>query len=142
MSYFPYSSQWGVPVREFGELEQAFAAMMRDRCDALVVFPDTSMFEVSTHIARYASQAGLPSVSGWSPFARNGLLLTYGPNVRELYRALGRYVDRILRGANPGDLPVERPAKIELVINLKTAKALRLDPPPRTLLALADEVIE
>jgi len=142
MSYFPYSSQWGIPVREFGELRQAFAVMKGEGCDGLVVFPDTSMFEVSGRIAQYALEAELPSVSGWSPFAKNGLLLTYGPNVHELYRSLGRYVDRILRGAKPGDLPVERPTKIELVINLKTAKALRLDPPPRTLLARADEVIE
>jgi putative ABC transport system substrate-binding protein len=99
------------------------------------------MYDVSDRVARFALDVGLPSVSGWAPFAQNGLLLTYGPNIRELYRTLGRYVDRILRGAKPGDLPVELPTKFELVINLKTATALSLNVPPM-LLARADEVIE
>ena len=73
--------------------------------------------------------------------AENGLLLTYGPNVRELYRSLARYVDHILRGAKPADLPVELPTKFELVINLKTAKVLGLTVPP-ALLTSADKVIE
>jgi putative ABC transport system substrate-binding protein len=99
------------------------------------------MFAVSDQIARFASQAELPSVSGWGSFARNGLLLTYGPNVPEIYRSLARYVDRILRGAKAAELPVELPTRFELVINLKTAKALGLEIPPK-LLAIADEVIE
>ena len=74
-------------------------------------------------------------------FARNGLLLTYGPNVPEIYRSLARYVDRILRGTKAAELPVELPTRFELVINRKTAVALGLDIPP-TLLAIADEVIE
>ena len=141
LSYFPYVTTSFLPAREFGELDAVFRAIAQDRCDALLVFPDSAMFEVSGRVARFASEAKLPSVSGWAPFAHNGLLLTYGPNVRELYRSLGRYVDRILRGANPADLPVEVPSKFELVINLKTAKTLGLDVPP-TLLARADEVIE
>jgi putative ABC transport system substrate-binding protein len=86
-------------------------------------------------------EAKLPSVSGWSPFARNGLLLSYGPDVRELYRSLASYVDRILKGTKPAGLPVAVPTKVELVINAKTAKGLNLPIPP-TLLARADEVIE
>jgi putative ABC transport system substrate-binding protein len=86
-------------------------------------------------------EAKLPSVSGWSPFAQKGLLMTYGPDVRELYRNLARYTDRILRGTKPADLPVEVPTKFYLAINQKTAKALGLTVPP-TLLARADDVIE
>jgi putative ABC transport system substrate-binding protein len=139
--YFPYVSASFLPARELGELDKAFDAIVQNRCDALVVFPDSAMFEVSDRVAKFATEAKLPSVSGWAPFAQNGLLLTYGPNIRELYRSLARYVDRILRGAKPADLPVELPTKFELVINLKTAKALSLSVPP-SVLARADEVIE
>jgi len=141
LSYFPYVSSSFLPARDFGELDKLFRAIAQDRCDALVVFPDSAMYEVSNRIARFAIEAKLPSVSGWTPFAHNGLLMTYGPNVRELYRSLARYVDRILRGAKPADLPVELPTNIYLAINLKTAKALGLTVPP-TLLARTDELIE
>jgi len=141
LSYFPYVSSSFLPARDFGELDKLFRAIAQDRCDALVVFPDSAMYEVSDRIARFAIEAKLPSVSGWTPFAHNGLLMTYGPNVRELYRSLARYVDRILRGAKPADLPVELPTNIYLAINLKTAKALGLTVPP-TLLARTDELIE
>jgi putative ABC transport system substrate-binding protein len=141
LSYFPYVSPSFLPAREFGELDKMFRAIVESRCDALVIFPDSAMFEISDRIARFAVEARLPSVSGWAPFARNGLLVTYGPNVRELYRGLARYADRILRGTKPADLPIEAPTKIELVINVKTAKALGLDVPPQ-LIARADEVIE
>jgi putative ABC transport system substrate-binding protein len=106
-----------------------------------MVFPDSAMFEVNDRVAQFAIEAKLPSVSGWAPFARNGLLASYGPNVREIYRSLARFVDRILRGTRAADLPVEVPSKLELVINLRTAKALGLAVPP-TLIARADEVIE
>ena len=141
LSYFPYQSQSFLPARDLGELETAFRAIVQDRCDALVVFPDSAMYEVSDRVARFALEAKLPSVSGWSPFAQKGLLMTYGPNVRELYRSLARYTDRILRGTKPADLPIEVPTKFYLAINLKTAKALGLETPPM-LRARADEVIE
>jgi putative tryptophan/tyrosine transport system substrate-binding protein len=133
LSYFP--------TPDLTKMDEIFQAVLQARCDALVVFPDAAMFAVSDRIARFASQARLPSVSGWGSFARNGLLLTYGPNVPEIYRSLARYVDRILRGTKAADLPVELPTRFELVINLGTAKALGLEVPP-TLLARADEVIE
>jgi len=141
LSYFPYQSQSFLPARDLGELETAFRAIVQDRCDALVVFPDSAMYEVSDRVARFALEAKLPSVSGWSPFAQKGLLMTYGPNVRELYRSLARYTDRILRGTKPADLPIEVPTKFYLAINLKTARGLGLETPPM-LLARADEVIE
>src|SRR5262245_21119102 len=140
MSYFPYAAP-SLPAREFSELDKVLRAVQDARCDALMVFPDSAMFEVNDRVARFAIDAKLPTVSGWSPFARNGLLMTYGPNVRELYRSLARYVDRTLRGAKPADLPVEVPTKIEFVINVKTARAIGLAV-PAALLARADEVIE
>ena len=139
-SYFPYTAP-SLPTRDFGELDTAFRAIVKERCDALVVFPDSAMYEISDRIANFAIEEKLPSVSGWTPFAHKGLLMTYGPNVHELYRSLAGYVDRILRGANPAELPVEIPTKLFLAINAKTAKALGLTIPP-TLLARADEVID
>jgi putative ABC transport system substrate-binding protein len=146
LSYFPYLTRSFLPgapppTGDGSDLDKIFQAIIADRCDAVVVFPDSAMYEVSDRVARFAADAKLPSVSGWYPFAQKGLLMTYGPNVRELYRSLARYTDRILRGARPADLPVEVPAKFYLAINLKTAKALGLAPPAR-LLTRADEVIE
>jgi putative tryptophan/tyrosine transport system substrate-binding protein len=141
LSYFPYTPRSFLPTRDLSELDAAFRAIIQDRCDALVVFPDSAMYEVSDRIAQFALQAKMPSVSGWSSFANRGLLMTYGPNVRELYRSLAGYVDRILRGTAPADLPVQAPTTLYLAINLRTAKALALEVPP-TLLARADEVIE
>ena len=139
--YFPYVSQSWLPISEFGPLETVLRQVANAQCDALMVFPDSAMFEVNDRVAQFAIEAKLPSVSGWAPFARNGLLASYGPNVREIYRSLARFVDRILRGTSAADLPVEVPSKLELVINLQTAKALGLTVPPM-LLARADEVIE
>ena len=140
LSYFPYTSP-GLPARDLSELDTTFRAIVHDRCDALVVFPDSVMYEVSDHVARLALQAKLPSVSGWSSFANKGLLMTYGPNVRALYRSLAGYVDRILGGMRPADLPFQAPTSLYLAINVMTAKALGLEVPP-ALLARADEVIE
>jgi putative tryptophan/tyrosine transport system substrate-binding protein len=141
LSYFPYTSRSVLPTRDLGDLETAFRAIVADRCDALVVFPDSAMYEIGEHVARFALEAKLPSVSGWSSFANKGLLVTYGPNVRALYRSLAGYVDRILRGTAPADLPVQAPTTLYLAINQNTARALGADVPP-TLLARADEVIE
>jgi putative tryptophan/tyrosine transport system substrate-binding protein len=109
LSYFPYFTRSFLPARDLSDLETAFRAIVQDRCDALVVFPDSAMYELSERIARFALEAKLPSVSGWSSFANKGLLVTYGPNVRALYRSLAGYVDRILRGTSPADLPFQAP---------------------------------
>jgi ABC-type uncharacterized transport system substrate-binding protein len=129
------------PIKGIAALDKALMDIRDDNCDALLVFPDSTMYRASERIAEFAVAANLPSVSGWAPFAKNGLLLTYGPNIRDLYRSLARYVDRILRGTKPSDLPVEQPTTFELVINARTARALGLTLPP-SLLARADEVIE
>jgi putative ABC transport system substrate-binding protein len=133
LSYFP--------MREVSELDEIFRGIAQQHCDAVVVFPDAVMFGISDRIAHFALEARLPSVSGWAPFAKNGLLLTYGPNVRDIYRSLARYADQILKGAKAADLPVELPARFELAVNMKSAKLLGLDV-PLYLQQLADEVIE
>ena len=138
LSYFPMPF---VPLDDLPRLEGVLHSILESQSDALVVFPDAAMFEISQNIAQFALQNKLPSVSGWAPFAENGLLLSYGPDLREIYHALASYVDRILRGAKPGDLPVELPTKIEMVINAGTAKALGLTI-PQSLIVAADEVIE
>ena len=129
------------PIREVAEIERAFAAMRRERRDAVVIFPDYTLFVNRDWLARLAIDAKLPAISGWPSFAESGLLFNYGPNLRDLYRGLARYVNRILRGAKPEDLPIELPRSVELVINTRTARALGLKIPPSILLR-ADSVIE
>ena len=129
------------PIRDPVEIDQAFAAMRDAKCDAVVVFPDHTMFTNRERLARLAAAARLPAVSGWPSFADSGLLFNYGPNLRDIYRGLAAYVDRILRGAKPEDLPVEYPRSIELVVNLRTARELGIKVPP-TILARADRLIE
>jgi putative ABC transport system substrate-binding protein len=129
------------PVRDEPELERAFAAIPRSRSEAVVVFPDALTLRTRERIARYGLERRLPVVSGWAQFADSGCLMTYGPDLRVSYRRLATYVDRILKGAKPADLPVELPTSVELVVNLKTATALGMRVPP-AVLARADRVIE
>ena len=128
-------------IQKAEQLEAAFAEFARERVDALLVEPDTTFITYHRQIAELAASARLPAIYFSRAQAQNGGLMSYGPDQRESYRRAAIYVDKILRGAKPADLPVEQPSKIELVINLKTAKALGLTIPP-TLLARADEVIE
>jgi putative ABC transport system substrate-binding protein len=129
------------PIREVAEIDKAFPAMRQERCDAVVIFPDYTMFVNRERLARLALEAKLPAISGWPSFAASGLLFNYGPNLRDLYRGLARYVNRILRGAKPGDLPVELPRTVELVVNARTAQALGINV-PQSILMRADQVIE
>jgi ABC-type uncharacterized transport system substrate-binding protein len=124
-----------------GEIDKAFQLMTRERAEALAVLADPIFIAARTRLFTLANKARLPSVSGFREYAEAGGLATYGPNFFELYRQAAAYVDRILKGAKPADLPVERPTKFELVINLRTAKALGLTIPP-SVLARADEVIQ
>jgi putative ABC transport system substrate-binding protein len=130
-----------VPVRRAGDFEGAFNRIEREGAEAIVAFPDVLIMSQAKAIAEFATKRSIPAVSGWAPFAAAGNLMTYGPNLDESYRIIAAYVDRILKGANPADLPVEQPTKFELVINLRTAKALGLTIPP-SVLARADKVIE
>jgi putative ABC transport system substrate-binding protein len=129
------------PVRTEPELEQAFAAIPRARSEAVVVFPDALTLRTRERIARFGVERRMPVISGWAQFAESGCLLTYGPNLRVSYRRLATYVDRILKGAKPAELPVELPTTVELVVNMKTAKALGFTIPP-AVLARADQIIE
>jgi putative ABC transport system substrate-binding protein len=129
------------PVRTEPELEQAFAAIPRSRSEAVVVFPDALTLRTRERIARFGLEQRMPIVSGWAQFAESGSLMTYGPNLRVSYRRLATYVDRILKGARPADLPVELPTTVELVVNMRTATALGIRI-PQPVLARADQVIE
>jgi putative ABC transport system substrate-binding protein len=129
------------PITAVAQIEPAFAAIREAKCDALVVFPDAIMYRNRELISQLAAVARLPAVSGWSSFADSGLLLNYGPNLRDIYVRLASYVDRILRGASPGRLPVDEPRSIELVVNLRTARALGIKI-SQSVLVRADRVIE
>jgi putative ABC transport system substrate-binding protein len=129
------------PITAVAQIEPAFAGMREAKCDALVVFPDAIMYRNRELISQLAAVARLPAVSGWSSFADSGLLFNYGPNLREIYVRLASYVDRILRGTPPGALPVDLPRSIELVVNLRTARALGIKI-AQPVLVRADRVIE
>jgi len=128
-------------VRTGADLERAFDAASRDHVDALVVGIDTLTQANRQAIANLAVAHHLPSIYASREFVQAGGLLTYGPSYLDLYRRAATYIDKILKGSKPGDLPVEQPTKFELVINLKTAKTLGLSI-PQTLLATANDVIE
>jgi len=115
--------------------------MSREKVGALIVLPSPVFLSERRLIVELASKNRLPAMFSLTEFAEAGGLMSYGPNMPELHRRSAAYVDKILKGANPGDLPVERPRKFELVINLKTAKSLGLTI-PQSLLLRADKVIE
>ena len=130
-----------VGARTAGELEGAFAAMARARPQAVLV-PGAAIFLAERQrVAELAITHRLPTMSNLKDLVEAGGLMSYGPNWDDLYRRGAIYVDKILKGAKPADLPVEQATKFDLVINLKTAKALGLTIPP-SLLARADQVIE
>jgi putative ABC transport system substrate-binding protein len=129
------------PVTSEAELKAALTDIARGRDEAIVAFADAFTISFAEKIAAFSVQQGIPAVDGWAPFARRGNLLIYGPVLEDSYRRLAVYVDKILKGAKPGDLPVELPTKLELVINAKTARALGLTIPASVLLR-ADEVIQ
>jgi putative ABC transport system substrate-binding protein len=128
------------PVRDVGEIKHAIEAFAREANGCLMILPDVSTTNYRNLIIALAARH-LPAVYPYRYFAASGGLMSYGTDLADIYRRAATYVDRILKGAAPGDLPVQAPTKFELVINLTTAKELGLDVPPM-LLARADEVIE
>jgi len=128
-------------VRNPADFAVAFDVITKETPDALIVDTDVLTVARRASIAAYAMKQRLPSVFGVREFVDEGGLVAYGASIFDIWRRAGTYVDRILKGAKPSELPIEQPTKCELVINLKTAKALGLTVPP-TLLARADEVIE
>jgi putative tryptophan/tyrosine transport system substrate-binding protein len=127
-------------IRTTADLAPAFEAIIKENAHALVAFPDGVTLRYRKQIAEFAAQHHLPSVFGWQEYVEAGGLMAYGPNRVEQNRRIATYVDKILHGAKPADLPVEQPTTFELVLNLKTAQALGLTIPP-SLLLQATEVI-
>jgi putative ABC transport system substrate-binding protein len=128
-------------VRKPDDLDKAFQVLSNNRVQAVVVLANAVLFQERQRVAKLAATAGLPAVYGFRDHVDAGGLMSYGVNYPENFRRAATYVGKILKGAKASDLPVEFPTKLELVINLKAAKALGLDIPP-ALLARADEVIE
>lgn len=129
------------PTSKIDDLNAALAGMAADPPQAISLFADGFALQNRERIIGFAMEHRLPVVSGWPIFAESGALCTYGPDLRESYRRLAYYADRILKGAKPADLPIEQPSKFELVLNLKTATKLGMTI-PHSLLARADAVIE
>jgi len=130
-----------VELRDTQGVDNALTALANERVEGLIIDSDAVTGQVQEPIAAFARAHRLPLISAFRGVVEAGGLLSYGPNLHELWRQAARYIDKILRGAKPADLPVEQPTTFELVINLKTAKTLGLTV-PQALLARADEVIE
>ena len=128
-------------MRSAAEIEPAFERIRAAGAEAMIVLPDGLVMQHRKQIIEFAALQRIPAISGWSEFAKSGGTMTYGPNLNDSFQRLAIYVDKILKGANPGELAVEQPTKFELVINLKAAKAIGLEVSP-ILLGRADEVIE
>ena len=124
-----------------GEFEAAFSAMTRKRAGALLILTDPMFVVEGKRLADLAARSRLPAVSGLREFADAGILMAYGASLSDLFSRAATFVDKILKGAKPADLPVEQPTKFELVINMKTAKALGLKIPPSVMIR-ADHVIQ
>jgi len=130
-----------VDVRGILDLEQAFATISSARPDALIMIADRFLLAERARIVGFAERRRLPTMYPYGEMVRDGGLMSYSPSYPDLFRRAAGYVDKILKGAKPGDLPVEQPTKFDLIINLKTAKALGLTI-PQSLLVRADEIIQ
>jgi putative ABC transport system substrate-binding protein len=130
-----------IEIRVLDDIDEAFVAMANQRADAALVLSSPLTFPNRPRIATSALKAGIPTLGALREYAQAGLLMSYGPSYADHCRRAATYVDKILKGAKPGDLPVQLPITFELIINMKTARTLHLEVPP-TLIARADEVIE
>jgi putative ABC transport system substrate-binding protein len=130
-----------IEARRPADIDRAFADMTKARADALMVLTSSMLFSERRRLVELAAKNRLPTVYPWREAVDAGGLMAYGPDLADLLRRVATYVDKILKGAKPADLPVEQPTKFELIINLKTAKALGLTIPP-SLLARADQIIQ
>jgi putative ABC transport system substrate-binding protein len=128
-------------VRAPGEFEAAFTTSVREKMQGLCINSSPLFVSHRAELAALAARAHLPAVYGFREFAIAGGLMSYGASLSDLYRRKAAFIDKILKGTSPADLPIERPITFELLINLKAAKALGLNIPP-SLIARADEVIE
>ncbi|MSO77912.1 MAG: hypothetical protein EXQ87_13550 [Alphaproteobacteria bacterium] len=130
-----------LPISNAGDFEEAAAALVADPPQAILLFPDGITIQLREPIIAFGLKHGIPTVSGWALYAESGALFTYGPRLTDAYRPVASYVDRILKGAKPADLPIEQPTTFELVVNLKTAKALGITV-PESIFMRADEIIQ
>jgi ABC-type uncharacterized transport system substrate-binding protein len=128
-------------IRRLEDFDAAFATMIARRVEAVLIVVGPLTYQLKERIAGAALKYRLPTISNAKQYSEAGLLLSYGPNLPDLYRRAASYVDKILRGAKPADLPIEQPTRLELTINLKTAKAIGLTI-PHPMLLRADDVIE
>ena len=128
-------------MRKADEFDSAFSAITRERPGALFVLFDPAFVVHRVRVVEFANESRLPAMYPHREYAEIGGLMAYGPDLKDNYRRAATYVDKILKGAKPADLPVEQPRKFELVINVKTAKALGLTIPP-SVVARADELIQ
>jgi len=128
-------------VRAAAEIETAFAAIARERAGAVVALLDSTLVANRSHITELAARYRLPGIYGLTDYARAGGLMAYGPSVPDMHRRAAAYVDKILKGSKPGDLPIEQPTRFEFIVNVTAAKSLGVTIPP-SILARADEVIQ
>jgi ABC-type uncharacterized transport system substrate-binding protein len=140
------STQFGIELHLHGvksadDFRTAFEGVTRERASALFVFDDVLMTTHKTQILNWTAKARLPVISQYAELTEAGGLMAYGPNIPDIYRRAANYVDKILKGAKPAELPVEQPTKLELVVNLKSAKALGVKIPDSILLR-ADKVLD
>ena len=127
-------------ARNAAEIDASLRAIQRSAPDAILVASDLTLLKDSARIASGVRKARVPAVFPWKEYHEHGVLMSYGPDFRQVTRRLASYVDRILKGANPGDLPVEEVSKFDLVVDLRVARELKIDV-PQSLLLRADEVI-
>jgi putative ABC transport system substrate-binding protein len=118
-----------IPVKSGPDFNVAFERLLAERVEGLVAFPDALVMSMASAIAIFQRENRVPAVSGWSEFAEDGNLFTYGPNLRATWRQAAGFVDRVLQGANPAELPVEQPSVFELVVNARAAQALGMNIP-------------
>ncbi len=129
------------PVRNPAELDAALPAVVASRAEGAVVFPDSLTNSQRSALARFFLKNRIPSAAGWAPYAESGFLVSYGPDLLAAYRRSAYFVDRIIKGAKPADLPIEMPSTIEMVVNRRTATALNLSL-PSTIALRANRVID
>jgi ABC-type uncharacterized transport system substrate-binding protein len=128
-------------VRSPQELTAAYATITANRPDAMIVFPDALTFARREEIAEFAARAKIPCIYGWTEYSESGGLISYGPTLGENFKGLSVFVDKLLKGASASSIPIEQVKKINLTLNLRTARALALNVPP-SMLARADRLIE
>jgi ABC-type uncharacterized transport system substrate-binding protein len=128
-------------IRKSEDLDEAFAAIRKERPDALLILADRVFLHNRQRMMDFTQEQRLPNVNAYKELVEAGGLISYGPSYEDMHKRAAIYVNKILKGAKPGNLPIEQPTKFTLVVNLKAAKALGISMPP-TVLSRADEVVE